>query len=115
MIFNYRTTSYLKEMEAKLIKSEYKITALNFDKLVAFVNRVDTYQKRNGKLCKVEHHFGRWIPFAKEDIKYGQANHTSFDSGVYGIEEIHGTHTVKYLTKETKQEIVANYHKTIGF
>jgi len=109
MIFNYRTIQYLKEMEAKLIKSEYRITDINFFNNEAFVNKVDTYQKRNGKLFKIEHHFGKWIPFLKEDIKYGQANHISFDSSVYGLEEIHGTHTTKYLTKGTKDIIVQKY------
>jgi len=112
MIFNYRTTQYLKDMEAKLVKTEYKITAINFSELMAFVNKVDTYQKRNGKLCKVEHHFGKWILFKKEDIRYGQANHISFDSSVHGLEEIHGIHTVKYLTKETKTTIIDEYLKS---
>jgi len=111
MIFNYRTAHYLDEMGAKLVKSEYKITAINFEGLIAFVNKVDTYQKRNGKLCKVEHHFGKWISFTKEDVKYGQANHTSFDSSVHGLEEIHGTHTVKYLSKESKRKIIDKYLK----
>jgi hypothetical protein len=111
MIFNYGTVHYLKEMEAKLIKSEYKITSINFEGLVAFVNKVDTYQKRNGKLCTVEHHFGKWVSFKKEDVRYGQQNHISFDSSVHGLEEIHGTHTVKYLTKETKKKIVAEWVK----
>jgi hypothetical protein len=109
MIFSKRTLGYLKDNEAKLIKSEYRITDINFSKLEAFVNKIDTYQKRNGKLCKLEHKFGRWVPFTKEDIKYGQANHTSFDSSVYGIEEIHGTHTTKYLIKEVKARIIQEY------
>jgi len=96
-------------MGAKLVKSEYKITATDFKGLVAFVNKVDTYQKRNGKLCIVEHHFGKWIPFTKDDVQHGRGNHTTFDSSVYGIEEIHGTHTTKYLTKETKAMIVQKY------
>ncbi len=109
MIFNHNTVRYLKEMEAKLIKSEYKITATDFKGLTAFVNKVDTYQKRNGKLCIVEHHFGKWIVFDKKDVKYSQGNHVTFDSSIHGIEEIHGTHTVKYLTKETQAIIIQKY------
>jgi|GEM_PF-6511649 len=109
MLFNYKTVRYLKEMEAKLFKSEYRVMQIDFEGLIAFVNKVDTYQKRNGKFCIVEHHFGKWIPFDKKDISYGKANHVSFDSSVHGLEEIHGTHTVKYLTKEIKAAIIQKY------
>lgn len=114
MIFNYRTQRYLKEMQAELVKSEYRITSIDFSNLKAFVNLIDTYKKRNGKLCKVEHHFGRWISFDKADIKFGQGHHTSYDSSVYGLEEIHGTHTTKYLSKDCQALIIQRYIAVIN-
>jgi hypothetical protein len=109
MLFNQRSVQYLKDMQAKLIKSEYKITSIDFERLLACVNKIDTYQKRNGKICTLEHRFYTWMPFSKDDVKYGQKNHTSFDSSVHGLEEIHGKHSVRYLTKETKARIVQEY------
>lgn len=87
---------------------------VNFSTLKAFVNKQDTYKKRSGKICHVEHHFGKWISFTKADIKYGKQNYTAYDSSVHGLEEIKGTKTVKYLDKETKSRIVVEYESALA-
>jgi hypothetical protein len=109
MQFNYRTKQYLIEVGATLIDSKYKIFDINFSLMKAFVNKQDTYKKRNGKLCHVEHHFGRWIPFKKEDVGYGQKNYKGYKSTLYGLEEVKGQRTEKYLKKESKERIIAEY------
>jgi len=112
MEFNFRTTAYLKEMEAVLVESTYKVTNIDFHNLKAFVNKVDTFKKRNGKFCKVEHHFGKWITFPKEFVRYGKhtITGTTNDWSVGDREEYTYDKTVKYLTKESKEEIVKLYH-----
>jgi len=113
MNFNYRTKKYLQEMQAVLIDSKYKVFQIDFENMKAFVNKQDTYKKRNGKKCHVEHHFGKWISFKKEDISYGMQNHTRYDSSVYGLEEIKGQIVSKYLKPEIKERIVAEYLQSL--
>jgi hypothetical protein len=114
MEYNYRTKQHLKEMEAVLIESKYKVFDIDFDKMMAFVNKQDTYRKRNGKICHVEHHFGKWVPFTKEDISYGMRNYTTYDSSVHGLEEIKGRKVRKYLKPEIKQRLIKEYKRGVG-
>jgi hypothetical protein len=114
MEFNYRTKRYLAEMEAVLIESKYKVFNVNFSTMKAFVNKQDTYQKRNGKKCHVEHHFGKWIPFTKADVSHGMRNYTAYDSSVHGLEEIKGQRLCKYLKPETKQRLVDEYKRALA-
>ena len=111
MKFNYKTTQHLKEMEAVLISSEYKVCEIDFHSLKAYVNKVDTFKKRNGKLCKVEHHYGKWVSFPKEFVRYGKhtMKATTNDWCVSDREDYTYQKTVKYLTKESKEEIVKMY------
>ncbi len=113
MRFNQATLSYLSEVGAVLQKSEYKVTDVNFGELKAYVNKVDTYKKRNGKICKVEHHFGKWVSFPKEYVSYGQRKYTgeTNDWCVGDRETISGTTTCKYLNAAAKEHIVKLYHK----
>ncbi len=113
MQFNYRTKQYLKEMEAVLVESKYKIFTINFSTMKAFVNKQDRYRKRNGKFCNVEHHFGKWISFTKDDVRYGKQNYTAYDSSLYGLEEIKGARTIKYLSKEAKEKILDEYKRSL--
>jgi len=108
MKFNCKTKQYLEEMEAVLIESKHKVFQINFSKMEVYIAKQDTYRKRNGKICHVEH-FGQWMPFAKTDIKYGKQNYAAYDSNVHGLEVTKGTKTVKYLDKETKNRMVAEY------
>jgi len=114
MQFNYRTKQYLAEMEAVKIDSKYKVFDVNFSTMKAFVNQQDTYRKRNGKKCHVEHHFGRWMPFTKADISHGMRNYTAYDSSVHGLEVIKGEKPCRYLTKEVKQRLVDEYERAVG-
>ena len=109
MDFNFRTKQYLQEMQAVLIDSKYKIFQIDFENMKAFVNKQDTFKKRNGKICHVEYNFGKWIPFRKEDISFGTRNYTSYDSSVHGLEEIKGQRIVKYLKPEVKERLIAEY------
>ena len=111
MKFNHKTLQYLKEMEAVLIESKYKVVNVDFHNLTAFVNKVDTYRKRNGKLCKVEHHFGKWISFPKEFVRYGKRyeQRETNDWCVSDRETYTAEFTMKYLTKESKEQIVKMY------
>jgi hypothetical protein len=113
MDFNYKTKAYLQEMQAVLIDSKYKIFQIDFENMKALVNKQDTYKKRNGKTCHVEHKFGRWIPFKKEDISWGMRNYTSYDSSVHGLEEIKGQKATKYLKPEIKEQLVAEYMQSL--
>ena len=113
MVFNQRTKNYLAEMSAVLIESKYKVFDINFHEMKAFVNKQDIYKKRNGKTCTVEHHFGKWIYFKKEDISYGLSNYTRYESSVYGLEEIKGQKTSKYLKSEVKQKIIEDYKRSL--
>jgi len=114
MQFNYKTKRYLKEMESVLVETKYKIFSVNFDTMEAFINKQDKYKKRNGKFCNVEHHFGKWISFNKEDVKYGKRDYTSFDSSVHGFEVIKGTRIRKFLDKETKQRLINKYKLSLS-
>ena len=114
MIFNYRTKNYLKDMEAVLIDSKYKIFQIDFDNMKALVNKQDTYKKKNGKTCHVEHNFGRWISFKKEDISWGIQNFKKYDSSVHGLEEVKGRKSVKYLRPEIKEQIIFEYKKSLN-
>lgn len=111
MKFNHRTLQYLKEMEAVLIESKYKVIDVNFYNLTAFVNKVDIYKKRNGKICTVEHHFGKWVSFPKEFIRYGKhkIKETTNDWSVADREDYINEKTIKYLTKQSKEEIIKIY------
>ena len=109
MEFNYRTKRYLEEMEAVLIESNYKVFDVNFSTMKAFVNKQDTYMKRNGKKCHVTHHFGKWISFTKEDVSYGVRNYTVYDSSVHGLEKVKCQRSCRYLKPEIKQRIVDEY------
>lgn len=100
-------------MQAILVESKYKVFQIDFQSMKAFVNKQDIYKKRNGKTCTVEHHFGRWISFKKEDISYGKQNYTRYDSGLYGLEEIKGQKTAKYLSSEIKQRLVNEYKQSL--
>ena len=113
MVFNQRTKNYLTEMSAVLIESKYKVFDINFNEMKAFVNKQDIYKKRNGKTCTVQHHFGRWISFKKEDISYGLKNYTRYDSSFYGLEEIKGQKTSKYLKSDVKQNIIEDYKRSL--
>lgn len=114
MQFNYRTKIHLEEMQAIKIDSKYKVFDIDFDNLKAFVNQQDTYKKRNGKICHVEHHFGKWMSFKKEDISYGMRNYTAYDSSVHGLEVIKGQKSCKYLKPEIKQRLVEEYECAVG-
>lgn len=114
MQFNYRTKHYLKEMEAVKIDSKYKVFTVNFNTMKAFVNKQDTYKKRNGKTCHVEHHFGKWMPFTKSDISHGMKDSVSYDTSVNGTEVIKGRIHHMYLTKEVKERLVEEYQIDIG-
>lgn len=96
-------------MQAVLIDSKYKVFQVDFENMKAYVNKQDVYKKRNGKTCCVEHHFGKWISFSKEDVSYGMRKHTSYDSSVHGLEEIKSLRPAKYLKLEAKQKIVKKY------
>jgi hypothetical protein len=96
-------------MEAVLIDSKYKIFQIDFDNMKAFVNKQDTYRKRNGKTCRVEHNFGKWISFKKEDIGRGVKSFKRYDSSVYGLEEVEARKSVKYLRPEVKERIIFEY------
>ncbi len=111
MIFNYRTQNHLKENEAVLIRSEYKICQIDWCNLKAFVNKVDLYKKRNGKTCTVEHHFGKWIPFSKDLIRYGKQTKKAetTDWCIGDREEYTYEVKTKYLPKESQNEIVKMY------
>ncbi len=111
MIFNHRTTAYLKEVEAVKIGSKCKVFDVNFYTNKAFVNKQDTYRKRNGKICHVEHHFGKWIPFLKSDVSYGTKKFTRIDSSIYGLEEVQCEKQRKYLSKEVKRRLIKEYLK----
>lgn len=113
MKFNYRNMQFLKEMGAKLIKSEYKIEMIDFLKLKAFVNKVDIFEKRNGKKVKLEHHFGRWISFSKDLVRYGKKKIKGItdDWGVADREEFVSQISTQYLRKEDKQKIIDDYLK----
>lgn len=113
MEYNQQTKRYLEEMQAVKIDSKYKIFQIDFHNMKVFVNKQDTYKKRNGKTCHVEHHFGRWIPFTKEDISHGMRNYTTYDSSVHGLEEIKGQAPCKYLNQDVKQRLVSEYVRTI--
>ena len=113
MEFNYRTTAYIKEMQAVLIDSKYKVFMIDFENMKAFVNKQDTYKKRNGKICYVEHKFGRWIPFKKEDISCGMRNYTTYDSSVHGLEEVKGKKSTKYLKPEIKERLITEYMQSL--
>lgn len=114
MRFNQATLSYLSEVGAVLQKSEYKVTDVNFGELKAYVNKVDTYKKRNGKICKVEHQFGKWVSFPKEYVSYGQRKYTceTSDWSVADREVVTGTKTAKYLNNAAKEQIVKLYLAT---
>ena len=114
MLFNFRTTAYLKETQAVLVESNYVVTDIDFQNLKAHVNKIDTYKKRNGKLCKVEHHFGRWVAFPKELVSYGKriVNGTSNDWSVGDRVDYSFETTMKYLSKDAKQEIIKLYRET---
>jgi len=113
MQFNYKTKEYLKQNEAVLIKSEYKICQINFHNLTAFVNKVDTYRKRNGKICKVEHHYGKWIPFTKDLIRYGKSIKKGETNDIFVGDREPITYEVKnkFLPKESQQQIINLYIK----
>ena len=114
MKFNYRTKAYLQEMEAVKIDSKYKVFQINFSTMKAFVNQQDTYRKRNGKICHVEHHFGKWMPFTKADVSHGIRKYTKIDSSIYGLEEVNCEKQCKYLTKEVKQRLIKEYERAVG-
>ena len=113
MLFNQRTKDYLNEMQAVLVQSKYKVFQIDFESFKAYVNKQDVYKKRNGKTCSVEHHFGKWIEFKKEDISYGMSNSTRIESSFYGLEEVTRQKKNKYLNKEVQQRIVDEYLKTL--
>lgn len=113
MEFNFRTKQYLQEVGATLVSSTYKVFQVDFINMKAYINKQDTYKKRNGKTCHVEHHFGRWIPFKKEDVSYGVRNYTKIESSLYGLETIKGSRQSKYLTPEVKKRLVDEYISTI--
>ena len=100
-------------MQAVLIDSKYKVFQIDFENMKALVNKQDTYKKRNGKTCHVEHKFGRWIPFNKEDISDGLRNYTSYDSSVHGLDVIKGQRSAKYLKPDVKIRLVDEYKKNI--
>ncbi len=111
MEFNYRTQNYLKENEAVLIRSEYKICQIDFYNLKAFVNKVDLYKKRNGKTCTVEHHFGKWIPFTKDLIRYGKSIKKGETNDICVGDRESYTYEIKtkYLPKEAQEQICKLY------
>jgi hypothetical protein len=111
MVFNYRTQKHLKDNDAVLIKSGLQICSIDFYNLRAFVNKVDLYKKRNGKKCRVEHHFGKWIPFSKDLIKYREHTKTdeTNDICVGDRESYNYKVKSKYLPKESEQEIINKY------
>lgn len=109
MRFSYRTKAYLKEMDAVLIGSKYKVFDINYSTMKAFVNKQDTYRKRNGKVCHVEHHFGKWVSFSPDLVKHKKIKTISYDSSIHGLEEITGQKTVKYLDKQARELIISNY------
>ena len=113
MVFNYSTKRYLQEMKAVLVSSQYKVVTIDYYNLKAYVNKVDVYKKRNGKLCKVQHHFGRWVQFPKEMIGYAKSTRTGVtdDWCVGDREEYTYEQTTRYLTAESKKQIVELYHK----
>ena len=100
-------------MQAVLIDSKYKVFDIDFQNMRVYINKQDTYRKRNGKMCQVEHHFGRWINFNKSDISWGMANYTTYDSSVYGIEEIKGKRSRMYLKPEIKERLVSECNMKI--
>jgi hypothetical protein len=109
MEYNSRIKQYLQEMQAVLIESKYKVFDIDFTNLKALVNKQDTYMKRNGKKCHVEHKFGRWISFQKEDVSYGFKSETYHDSSVHGLEVGKTKTRCKFLKNEVKERIVAEY------
>jgi hypothetical protein len=113
MILSERTKKYIDEMSAIIVKSHYEIFNIDFDSLKAFINKQDVYKKRNGKTFTVEHHFGKWISFKKEDISYKVQNYTKYDNSVYGIEEIKGQKRVRYLQPAIKQRLINEYTKLL--
>lgn len=114
MEYNTRTKVYLSEMKAVLIDSSYKIVDIDFTNLKALIIKQDTYKKRNGKTCRVEHPIKTWVQFTKDDISYGVRNYTTYDSGFYGLEEIKGQRSCKYLKSDVKKKIISNYINSIN-
>lgn len=114
MEFNCRTKRYLKEVDAVLLDSKYKVFSVNFITMKAFVNKQDTYKKRNGKKCHVTHHFGRWMSFTKQDVSYKIKKYTSYDSSVHGLEETKGQSSCKYLKPNVKQRLINEYKSTLS-
>ena len=112
MILNERTKKYINEMSAVLFESKYKVFNVDFNLMKAFINKQDVYKKRNGKTFTVEYPFGKWVSFKKEDIKHCVKNYTKYDNSVYGLEEIKGKKTVKYLPPAIKQRLI-NEFKTL--
>lgn len=112
MRFNSRTMRYLKDNEAVLIDSVYKVCDVDYPGLQAWVNKIDTYRKRNGKQCKVEHRFGRWVEFPKDMIEKRPQKHTAFIDDFHVSERGEETYTVMVncLSKESRAKIVQLYH-----
>ncbi len=61
MEFSFKTKERLRILEASFVSSEYKVTGYDFKNSMAFINKVDTYKKPNGKKLYVHHKFGEWV------------------------------------------------------
>jgi len=110
MQFNRKTLAHLKSLDSVLITSEWKIVQSNSKQRTATVNKVDTYKKRNGKLCKVYHHFQKYV----KDIPleyYAQVKHTGHGTSNEWLVSERDDYTYTYYAPMLKSDCIAKVIK----